>query len=108
MQRNLSKNLFVWIGIGIALIISIIASYYVIINTIHRQVTIAGFDEFGIKEIYPTKPGGEQWFMNMNDPNNDPRTINTPKMTQNADGSWKVAFNNDNNNIKNVEEALIK
>ena len=24
-----------------------------------------GFDKFSIKEIYPTKPGGEQWFMNM-------------------------------------------
>ncbi len=36
--------------------------------------------------------------MNILDPNNDPRTVNTPKMTQNADGSWKVAFSNNNNN----------
>ena len=46
-------------------------------------------DKFGIKKIYPTKPGGEQWFMDMQDPNNDPRTKQIP-MSKNADGSWKV------------------
>ena len=30
-----------------------------------------GVDKFGIKEIYPTKPGGEEWLMNMQDPNHD-------------------------------------
>ncbi|HEX7256723.1 MAG TPA: hypothetical protein VF242_01575, partial [Nitrososphaeraceae archaeon] len=24
------------------------------------------YDKFGIEKIYPTKPGGEEWFMNMN------------------------------------------
>ena len=48
-----------------------------------------GVDKFGIKEIYPTKPGGEEWFMNMQDPNHDKRT-SPPSMTQNSDGSWKV------------------
>ena len=48
-----------------------------------------GVDKFGIKEIYPTKPGGEEWFMNMQDPNHDKRT-SPPSMTQNPDGSWKV------------------
>ena len=51
--------------------------------------TTQGFDKFGIKEIYPTKPGGEEWFMNMQDPNNDKRT-SPPSMTKNPDGSWKV------------------
>jgi hypothetical protein len=46
-------------------------------------------DKFGIKKIYPTKSGGEQWFMDMQDPNNDPRTKQIP-MSKNADGSWKV------------------
>jgi hypothetical protein len=48
-----------------------------------------GLDKFGIKEIYPTKPGGEQWFMNMQDPNHDKQT-NPPSMTKNPDGSFKV------------------
>ena len=25
-------------------------------------------DIFGIKEIYPTKPGGREWFLNSDDP----------------------------------------
>jgi len=48
-----------------------------------------GFDKFGIKEIYPTKIEGEQWFMNMQDPNHDKQT-NPPSMTKNSDGSFKV------------------
>ncbi|MGC1135774.1 MAG: discoidin domain-containing protein [Nitrososphaeraceae archaeon] len=46
-------------------------------------------DEFGIKKIYSTKRGGEQWFMNMQDPNNDPRS-SPPSMSKNSDGSWRV------------------
>ncbi|MGH9978065.1 MAG: discoidin domain-containing protein [Nitrososphaeraceae archaeon] len=47
-------------------------------------------DEFGIKKIYSTKPGGEEWFMNMQDPNNDPRS-KPPSMSKNSDGSWRVS-----------------
>jgi hypothetical protein len=43
----------------------------------------------GIKMIYPTKQGGEEWFMNMQDPTNDART-SPPSMTKNPDGSWRV------------------
>ena len=47
-------------------------------------------DKFGIKKIYSTKPGGEEWFMNMQDPNNDPRS-KPPSMSKNSDGSWRVS-----------------
>jgi hypothetical protein len=46
-------------------------------------------DKFGIKQIYPTKAGGEQWFMNMSNPMLDART-HAPSLTKNSDGSWKV------------------
>ena len=46
-------------------------------------------DKFGIKKIYASKSGGEQWFMNMADPSNDPRT-SEPSMSKNSDGSWRV------------------
>jgi hypothetical protein len=46
-------------------------------------------DKFGIKKIYSTKPGGEEWYMNMQGPENDPRT-KTPSMSKNSDGSWKI------------------
>src|SRR6478672_8187683 len=96
--------------IGIFLIIAIIIFYYIINNIlIPRPIIVPGFDKFGIKEIYPSKPGGEEWFMNMQDPNNDPRTVKTPHMTKNTDGSWKVLFNNNNNKscqVKIMEIAV--
>src|ERR671919_1339957 len=46
-------------------------------------------DQFGIKKIYASKPNGEKWFMNMQDPSNDPRS-NPPSMSKNSDGSWRV------------------
>ena len=30
-----------------------------------------GLDKFGIKKIYPTKPGGREWFVNTSNPKND-------------------------------------
>jgi hypothetical protein len=50
--------------------------------------TDGSVDKFGIKKIYPTKTGGEEWFMDMTD-GNDPRS-NPPSMTKNSDGSFKV------------------
>ena len=46
-------------------------------------------DRFGIKKIYSTKSGGEEWYMNMENPNNDPRS-NPPAMSKNSDGSWRI------------------
>jgi hypothetical protein len=40
-----------------------------------------GVDPFGIRMIYPTKAGGEVWFMNIANPISDPRT-NPPSMTR--------------------------
>jgi F5/8 type C domain/Putative metal-binding motif len=45
-------------------------------------------DPFGIQKIYPTKQGGEEWFMDMTD-GKDPRS-DPPSMTKNSDGSFKV------------------
>src|SRR5829696_2794379 len=45
-------------------------------------------DEFGIQKIYPTKSGGEEWFMDMTD-GRDSRS-SPPSMTKNSDGSFEV------------------
>jgi hypothetical protein len=48
-------------------------------------------DQFGITQIYPEKAGGgETWFMNMQNPNNDPRTDPGTDLDLNQDGSWNV------------------
>lgn len=48
-----------------------------------------GADPFGIPFIYPSKSGGELWFLG-NDPTRDSRFNPQATLTRNADGSWKV------------------
>ena len=45
-------------------------------------------DPFGIQKIYPTKAGGQEWFMDMTD-GEDSRS-SPPSLTKNSDGSFKV------------------
>jgi Bacterial Ig domain/PKD domain len=58
-----------------------------------------GKDPFGVREIYQTKQGREEWYMNMNNPISDPRLFTRTGQSQfskNPDGSWKVGpTNND-------------
>jgi hypothetical protein len=52
------------------------------------------YNKFGIEKIYPTKPSGQEWFMNMSDPIDNRTGGETPQTTfagkNMADGSWKV------------------
>ena len=48
-------------------------------------------DNFGIEKIYPTASGGNEWYVNMNDPRSDPLFRNLPSMTEQSDGSWQVS-----------------
>ncbi|MGE0550776.1 MAG: carbohydrate-binding protein [Kofleriaceae bacterium] len=48
-------------------------------------------DKFGIKQIYCTKPGGDEWFINMDNPEeNTDRFDPKDQITRNMDGSWKM------------------
>jgi hypothetical protein len=61
-----------WIAIGaiiaILAITTVVVYYYIQISpslpTVIRHV-------FKVKEIYPTKPGGREWFINMDNPTGD-------------------------------------
>ena len=64
-------------------------------NTATISITIGstssgGTDKFGIKKIYPLKSGGEEWYMDMNNPNGDNRFNPQNTITKNSDGSWKM------------------
>lgn len=48
-----------------------------------------GRDLFGVTMLYPTKPGGETWFLADN-ASRDPRFEPQDSLTRNADGSWKM------------------
>ena len=54
--------------------------------------TPAGVDRFGVAMIYPTKPGGEEWYLAA-DPTRDPRFDPQNSITRNSDGSWKMKSN---------------
>ena len=49
-------------------------------------------DKFGVKEIYPTKPGGREWFINMSNPRQDPLLdiTNNVSISRQSDGSWLI------------------
>ncbi|MEP0825534.1 MAG: hypothetical protein HRF40_08615 [Nitrososphaera sp.] len=47
-------------------------------------------DKFGIEKIYPTKQGGNEWYVNMKDPASDPMFRNLERMKKQSDGSWQV------------------
>ena len=50
-------------------------------------------DKFGIREIYPTKENGREWYMNMENPKDDQNfsiTFN-PNLTRQVDGSWRIS-----------------
>jgi hypothetical protein len=72
--------------------IIIIMFYYYNNQILHQPATAiaSGVDKFGIREIYSTKSGGEEWFMNMQDPTSDLRFDPQATITKNPDGSYKI------------------
>lgn len=50
-------------------------------------------DSFGVEKIYPTATGGNEWYVNMDDPRDDPnfRNLGNVQFSKNRDGSWKVS-----------------
>jgi hypothetical protein len=70
-----------------------------------KNIPISKFDKFEIEKIYPTKNGGEEWFMNMNNiyedqqfypfGESDSKYSNTNLIiTKNDDSSWKIKSKN--------------
>lgn len=65
----------------------------------------SGSDNFGIREIYPTKENGREWYMNMKGPKEDEHfsiTFN-PNITKQEDGSWRIATPVVRMNVKTLE-----
>jgi Bacterial Ig domain len=75
------------------------ATVKVTVNHVTPTPLPIGKDPFGVREIYQTKQGGEEWYMNMNNLISDPRLFTRTDQSQfskNPDGSWKVGpTNND-------------
>ena len=50
----------------------------------------SNIDQFGVTEIYPTKVGGREWYVNMNDPNADGIFDTGSPIKIQPDGSWQI------------------
>jgi hypothetical protein len=65
-------------------------------NSTEITRTSSAVDKFGIKEIYLTKQGGREWYINMNNPKNDSLfSIQAGKdenIIKQADGSWHIKY----------------
>jgi heme/copper-type cytochrome/quinol oxidase subunit 2 len=60
---NTTTIIIIVVAIIVSFIFIIITFYYYNNQILHRPAT--GIDKFGIREIYATKSGVEEWFMNM-------------------------------------------
>ena len=100
-QLAMNRNLGIEISVFVIIVIIGSTTYYYyrsqVLGRLATSFTAAGInlDKFGIKEIYSTKSGGEQWYFNTIDPNSDPRAgkaagPSTNFIKRNDDGSWKV------------------
>jgi hypothetical protein len=79
----------------ISLSITFIIYYHTLQSPLPVIISNTKIDKIGIKEIYPSKPDGEEWSINMNDPNHDLRTDPQTTLIKNnnddGDGnSWKI------------------
>ncbi len=66
--------------------------YYSTILVPKPQIVSSGMDKFGVGQIYPTKEGGREWFINMENPKEDPKfsITNDIPIVNNDDGSWFI------------------
>jgi len=81
----------------VPLIIVVAAIFYqVLIGSISSPESLAKLDKFGIVEIYPTKSGGREWFIDMNNPAEDPGFNPGSNITKQLDGSWQINGRLDN------------
>jgi hypothetical protein len=56
---------------------------------IAEEIKYAGYDRFGMAQIYPTADGGREWHVNMDDPCKDPLFSPKTKLTK-KNGGWYV------------------
>ena len=66
---------------------------------------LESYDKFGIREIYPTKENGREWYVNMENPKDDESFAVTfnPNFTKQQDGSWRVSAPIVRMNVKTLE-----
>jgi hypothetical protein len=93
-SREWMRTRNIWLFITLTLIVCAFAiSYYVPISktSLSDIMTMPNSDKFGVLEIYPTKPGGREWFIDMNNPTKDPGFNPVSNISRQMDGSWQIS-----------------
>ena len=85
------KNLRTFITLTLIVAAFAIIYYHVPISKISLFDIAKNSDKFGILEIYPTKPGGREWFIDMDNPTKDPGFKPASNISRQSDGSWQVS-----------------
>ena len=94
MNRKYSRLLTIIITFAIiaTIIITFIYYYYpqILFLPPHIPTITTAIHNFTVKEIYPTKQNGREWFINLDDPTADGIFDPQSKLTQQPDGSWQI------------------
>lgn len=98
MFHIVSRNFKLAQFMTIAAIMTVLflSSITLVVNQVHTvpKANAELVDKFGVKMLYSTKPGiGEEWYMDMANPNDDKRFDPQNTITKNSDGSWKMKSN---------------
>jgi len=76
-------------------------SYYYVGIMRPTTTSITTPPKFKVREIYPTKIGGREWFINMKDPTSDGIFHPDSQIIRHADGSWQVEGRQTNSKFGN-------
>jgi hypothetical protein len=94
LNTKYSRLLTIIITFGIIATVIIIFIYYyypqILFLPPHIPITTTAIHNFKVKEIYPTKQNGKEWFINLDDPTADGIFDPQSKLTQQPDGSWQI------------------
>jgi hypothetical protein len=73
-------------------IIAMTSFAFLTTSFIHNTATATEADNFGIQKIYPTKEGGHEWYVDMQDPRSDSLLRNLDNLALLPEGdSWHVS-----------------
>jgi hypothetical protein len=56
-----------------------------------NSAAAAELDSFGVEKMYPTKQGGNEWYVDMDDPTSTLANVKNVAFEKNSDGSWHVS-----------------
>jgi len=99
-----------WLVLGILFFVVVVISFAVYSNYVQFVRVPGGAPRhlFEVKQIYPSQPGGREWFIDMNNPTIDGIFDPGSPISKQSDGSWRINgnFRPDNKNEDQVRMTV--